>query len=244
MRRRKAMTTSAFRLAVITVGMLLLARPAMAGYSVDVYVDSIPIYSVMDNSSQDSNPVVGDIQHHFVLTDAMNRWQAEGDIFAEGGYNGVPPVSTVVTDTLIEKIANVPIFDGQIDFYHHYAASGLQSHSATIDGQFDNTLTHVVGGASLQYTADVMGTSLGTYVTGLYSGAGPSAFMGGVGPVLLPTTTEHHMMMRFYLDSLGDSIEMFNSAEIHSVVPEPAGLMFAAVGAVLASRRGRMRDFV
>jgi hypothetical protein len=220
----------------ITAGMMF-AAPAMAGFSIDVYIDNVAAYSVMDNGAQDANPVLGDIEHHFVLTDAMNRWRAEGDIFAEGGYNGVPPVSTVVTDTLIEKIANVPIFAGEIDFHHHYAASGLQSHSASIDGVFDNTIDHEVKGASLQYLADINGQSLGAFATGIYVGPGPSPFMGGLGPLVLPTTTEHHMELRFYLDSLGDSIELFNSADIHTV-PEPAAAaLLAALTATLASRR-------
>lgn len=237
------MTRSGFLCASFTVGVMLLSRSAIAGFSVDVYVDNLPVYAVMDNSPQDANPVLGDIEHHFVLTDAQNRWEADGTLYAEGGYNGQPPVSTVVTNTLIEKIANVPLFVGEIDFVHHYAASGLQTHTASIDGVFDNTINHLVGGASLQYTAEINGQSLGGYATGFYTGPGPEPFMGSLGPLVLPTTTEHHMEMRFYLDALGDSIELFNSAEIHTV-PEPAGaVMLAALGAIFASRRARAREF-
>jgi hypothetical protein len=232
------MALKSLRCAAFTLGILLITRPVVAGFAIDVYVDNIIAYQVVDNGLGDNNPALGDIEHHFLLSDAMNRWGADGVIFAEGGYNGVPPVSTVVTDTLIEKIANVPLNIGEIDFVHHYAASGLQSHTASIDGVFDNTIDHEVRGASLQYLADINGQSLGAFATGLYAGPGPWGFMGGLGPLILPTTTEHHMELRFYLDSLGDSIQMFNSAEIHTT-PEPAGaVLIWALGVIIASRRG------
>lgn len=231
---RKRLLHAAFILCLV-----LVARPAMAGFAIDVYIDNIIAYQVVDNAAGDINPAVGDIEHHFLLTDAMNRWQADGVIFAEGGFNGVPPVSTLVTDTLIEKIANVPINVGEIDFVHHYAASGLQSHTASIDGVFDNTIDHEVRGADLLYLASINGQSLGGFGTGFYAGPGPHPFMGNLGPLVLPTTTEHHMTLRFYLDSLGDSIELFNSAEIHTV-PEPASaVLILALGVVFASRRSR-----
>ena len=235
------MTKSAFQCTAILVGLLLFASPAMAGYSIEVLVDNLPVGLILDNSPDDWDNTIGNIWYHFQLTDVQNRWEAEGDIFAEGGFDGQPPVSTIVTNTLIEKIANVPIFFGEIDFIHNYAASGLLAHTAHIDGQFDNTIDHEVKGASLDYFAEVNGQSLGFFGTGIYAGPGPEPFDGDLGPLLLPTTTEHHMTLRFYLDSLGDSIELFNSAELHSGVPEPAagGVMFVALASILASCRRR-----
>jgi len=227
------------RLVVFALCLLALPRTAWAGFSIDVYIDNIIAYQVLDNSPDDADLTVGNIEHHFQLNDMQNRWEATGVILAEGGFNGVPPVSTVVTDTLIEKIANVPLNVGQIDFIHHYAASGLQSHTASIDGVFDNTIDHEVRGADLLYLADINGQPLGAYGTGFYAGPGPHAFMGSLGPLVLPTTTEHHMTLRFYLDSLGDSIEMFNSAEIHTT-PEPAGAALVIAACMLVvSRRYR-----
>ena len=217
----------------------LLATPALAGFSVEVKVDNIIVDNVIDNGVGDLNPVVGDIHYQFSLQDAGNIWLAEGDLFAEGGFNGQPPVSTIVTNTLIEKIADVPIIAGEIDFTHHYAASGLQSHTAIIDGQFDNEIDHNVQGASLEYYADINGQSLGSFVTGIYVGPGPEPFDDFLGPLLLPTTTEHHMKLRFYLDSPGDSIELFNSAEIHTVVPEPAAWLLLLTGVLSSLYRGR-----
>lgn len=124
------MKRQALHCVAVAFGLFMVARPAVAGFAIDVYIDNIIAYQVLDNSPADANLVVGDIEHHFNLNDAMNRWEATGVIFAEGGFNGVPPVSTIVTDTLIEKIANVPINEGEIDFVHHYAASGMQSHAA------------------------------------------------------------------------------------------------------------------
>ena len=37
------------------------------------------------------------------------------------------------------------------------------------------------------------------------------------------------MKLRFYLDSLGDSIELFNNAEIHTNVPKPSALSMAMI---------------
>ena len=103
-------------------------------------------------------------------------------------------------------------------------------------------LDHEVKGVSLEYYADINGQNLGGYNTGFYAGPGPELFNGNLGPLELPTTTEHHMKLRFYLDSLGDSIEMFNSAEIHTVVPEPTAcaLLLTAAGALVISRSRRM----
>lgn len=223
------MAHSVFTRAVITATAMLVANSVMAGFSVEVRVDNILIDTIFDNVVPDLNPAVGDIQYHFVLQDQNNIWRAEGDVFAEGGFNGQPPVSTVVTNTLIEKIADVPIIAGEIDFTHNYAASGLQVHTADIDGQFDNQIDHNVQGASLEYYADINGQSLGSFVTGIYVGLGPAPFADTLGPLPLPTTTEHHMKLRFYLDSLGDSIELFNSAEIHTNVPEPSALALATI---------------
>lgn len=233
------MKRQALHCVAVAFCLFVVAHPAVAGFAIDVYIDNIPAYQVLDNSPDDANPALGDIEHHFLVNDAMNIWQAGGVIFAEGGFNGVPPVSTVVTNTLIEKIANVPLNVGEIDFVHHYAASGLQAHTAWIDGVFDNTIDHEVRGASLEYRAWINSQPMGTFATGFYAGPGPQPFMGGLGPLLLPTTTEHHMEMRFYLDSLGDSIELFNSAEIHTV-PEPtAAVVMLALGVMATSRRRR-----
>jgi hypothetical protein len=226
----------------MTAGVSLLASSAMAGYSIEVQIDNVFFDIINDGDPEDLSPAVGDIWYHFVLNDPANRWQAEGDVFAEGGYDGVPPVSTIVTNTHIEKIANVPIFAGEIDFIHTYAASGLQMHTAHIDGQFDNTIDHEVKGASLDYFASVNDQSLGAFVTGIYVGPGPEPFVGDLGPMLFPTTTEHHMQLRFYLDSLGDSIDLFNSAEMHGFVPEPASSHFVLLAIVCVHvARGRRK---
>jgi len=234
----KSMATKAS--AIVVAMLLLVANPARAGFSVDVYVDNVFFTTILDGGLGDDNGTAGDISYSFDLMDVQNRWRATGLVLANGGYNGVPPVSTIVTDVKIEKIANVPIFAGEIDFRHHYASSGLQAHTAAIDGVFNNTLGTDVGGASLEYYADVNGQSLGGYATGLYSGPEGETFNGSLGPLLTPTTTEHHMKLRFYLDTLGDAIEMFNSAEIHTVVPEPTvlGLLLPSLGILLVAGRG------
>ena len=176
-----------------------------------------------------------------MLTDLANRWVAEGDIFANGGFNGEPPVSTIVTNTLIEKIADVPIFTGDIDIIHSYAASGLQTHTAQIDGQFDNTVDSDIGGARLEYIPTVSGQGMGAFDSGFVDGPGPIVFADTLGPLLLATTEEHHIFMRFYLDTLGDLIEMFNSAELHST-PEPAtGAVLTLAMLTLLPRRMKHR---
>ena len=218
---------------MVKISVIVICSSAMAGTSVDVYVDNIFVETVFDNVFPDQNPVAGDIQYNFSLQDSNNIWLAQGVLFAEGGFNGQPPVSTVVTNTLIEKVTNDPIIAGEIDFTHNYAASGLQVHTAIIDGQFDNEIDHNVQGASLEYYADINGISLGSYVSGIYAGPGPEPFSDVLGPLPLPTTTEHHMKLRFYLDSIGDSIELFNSAEIHTIVPEPISISLAMLALLI-----------
>jgi hypothetical protein len=91
----------------MTVGLMLITSPSMGGYSVDVYIDNVLFNTVNDNGPGDANGAVGDILYNFNLSDAQNRWDATGVLIAEGGYNGQPPASTIVTDTLIEKVADV-----------------------------------------------------------------------------------------------------------------------------------------
>jgi len=161
-------------------------------------------------------------------------------VLATGG-GGTPPVSTIVTDTLIEKL-QPGLFFSQIEVVHNYAASGLSSHSANIDGQFENTLGNPISYAELFYTPRVNSQGMGTAHEGPVSGVpGPVPFADNLGPLLLPTTTEHEITIGFYLDSPGDAIRLFNSAALHTVVPEPAsaGLALVALGlgSLVACRR-------
>ena len=231
--------------ATIGMGLVLAAVGAVvAGFSLEVRVDNVLIDIITDNGLGDDNDDEGDILYHFELSDVANRWEAEGDVIANGGFNGEGPVSTIVTNTVIEKIANVPIFTGEIDFIHNYAASGLQIHTAEIDGQFDNSVDHEVGRTRLEYIPTVSGQGMGAYDSGFFVGTGPEPFGATLGPLLLATTDEHHIYMRFYLDTLGDKIEMFNSAELHTVSvasPEPSSFALALLGLLSLSMMRRRR---
>ncbi len=216
------------------------SNPALAGFSVEISVNGgIPtVYP--DNVAPDLNPAVGDIEIDFTVSDAMNTWTANGTVLASGGL-GTPPVSTIVTDTLIEKL--MPgLINGEIAVKHNYAASGIAMHDAMIDGQFENTLGNSISYAELFYTATVNIFDLGTAHEGpAASVPGPVPFGDTLGPITLLTTTEHLHTLSFYLDAPGDAIRLFNSAEIHTFVLEPATLVLVgaclSVGIFMARRR-------
>ncbi|MDZ4657583.1 MAG: PEP-CTERM sorting domain-containing protein [Bythopirellula sp.] len=205
--------------------LLNFTQMARAGYSVEISVDFGAPVIYVDNGAFDLNPAVFDMEFDFTVNDVGNNWTASGTVLATGGGDGVPPVSTIVTDTLIQKL--LPgLFFGNIEVTHNYAASGLLSHSAVLDGQFENVLGNPISYAELFYTPRVypenFGMTMGTAHEGPVSGVlGPVPFDELLGPIVLPTTIEHEITLGFYLDAPGDAIRLFNSAEIHTIVPEP-----------------------
>ena len=217
--------------------LLSAAEIAYAGFSIEISVDGGPVTTYLDNDGLfDLNPVEFDIEIPFTVGDVGNNWSATGTVLATGG-GGTPPVSTIVTDTLIENIGG-QFLDGQIRVVHNYAASGLFAHSATLDGQFENVLGNAIGYAQLSYSAAVSpGQSLGLLLEGpIINMPSPQPFVGGnLGPLLLPTTTKHEITLQFYLGDPGDAIRLFNSAEMHTSVPEPSTMVLACLaGAGLA----------
>jgi hypothetical protein len=214
----------------------LAPKIANAGYSVEIGVDGGPPITYLDNGAFDLNPAPFDIQIDFQVGDAGGFWTAEGTVFATGG-NGAPPVSTIVTDTLIEK--QLPgLFFGSIQVTHNYSASGLGSHSALLDGQFENTLGVPISYAELFYTPTVNGQGMGSAHEGpVINMLGPVPFNDVLGPLVLGTTTEHHINIGFYLDSPGDAIRLFDSAELHTFVPEPASAALLAATLLIRRRR-------
>lgn len=221
---------------------LNFSQVARAGYSVEISVNGGAPAIYLDNGAFDLNPAVFDLEIDFTVNDIGNNWTASGTVLATGGGDGVPPVSTIVTDTLIQKL--LPgLFFGEIEVVHNYAASGLLSHSAVLDGQFENVLGNPISYAELFYTPqvfpEVFNVSMGTAHEGPVSGVlGPVPFDEILGPILLPTTTEHEITLGFYLDSPGDAIRLFNSAEIHTIVPEPTiqMLLLSAMASLVARR--------
>jgi hypothetical protein len=209
-------------------GLLVLAlccafdgsNPAQAGFSVELSVNGGFPAVYLDNAAPDLNPAVGDIEIDFAVSDA-------------------PPVSTIVTDTLIEKLT-AGLINGQIEVTHNYVVAGPAMHDAMIDGQFENTLGNPISFADLNYTATVNNYFIGSTYEGPAMGVpGPVPFSALLGPVATPTTTEHVHTLSFYLDSPGDAIRLFDSAEIHTFVPEPGTLALA--GACLAVGMFRRR---
>ncbi len=219
--------------------LLVAASEASAGQSIEISVNNgLPIIIFDNQLGVDLNPNPVDMEVPFMVGDVGNTWTASGTIFATGG-GGYPPVSTIVTDTVIQKINEEPGGGGTLSISHNYAASGTLSHTALLDGQAENTLSNLVGGVEFFFTAEVNTFGLGVLHKGLYSGIENPLFQfnGVLGPKVLPTTTKHILSFQFYFDVKGDAIRLFDSAEIHTV-PEPAtGAMFALAMAVLFWRR-------
>jgi hypothetical protein len=221
----------------LAIGYLLSAPGwAMAGFSIEISVDAGPAITYLDNGPEDLNLAPLDIEIPFTVGDVGNNWSATGTVLATGG-GGLPPVSTVVTDTLIENIGG-QFLGGAIHVKHNYAASGLFAHTATLDGQFENVLGNQIGFADLTFIAAVSpdyGQNLGLLHEGpVNNSPSPQPFVGGnLGPLVLPTTIAHLITLQFYLGDPGDAIRLSNSAEIRTVVPEPSGVVLGAVGAAL-----------
>lgn len=229
------------RLALVAAAWMTLTevRPVWAGYSVEISVDGGPPLILVDDSPQDLNDTDFDMEFDFTVGDAGNNWTASGKIFATGGGNGAPPVATIVTDTLIEKL-QPGLIPGQIRVIHNYAASGLGSHLSILDGQFENTLGGPISFANLNFVARVNNILVGSTGVGPAMGLGPVPFFDVLGPLELPTTTEHEFQFDFYLDAPGDAIRLFDSAELHTSIPEPRSLVLAALAAIALTRRQRL----
>ncbi|MEX2113097.1 MAG: PEP-CTERM sorting domain-containing protein [Pirellulales bacterium] len=224
----------------------LLGAPelAWAGYSIEISVDGGAPTLFLDNGPDDLNPVLFDLEIPFTVGDVGNNWSATGTVLASGG-NGAPPVSTIVTDTLIENIGGL-FLQGEIEVVHNYAASGAGTHTATLDGQFENVLGNDIGYAELRLFAAVNSQSMGMLQEGpVINSPSPQAFVGGMLALELPTTTEHIFTFQFYLGDPGDAIRLFNSAELHTFVPEPSSAVLGLLGAgmlgVLGCKRARMQ---
>ncbi|MGD9648160.1 MAG: hypothetical protein AB7U73_20790 [Pirellulales bacterium] len=230
-------------LAVLIV--LTATGRALAGFSIEISVDGGPTVVYLDNSPDDLNKAPYDMQIDFQVGDVGKNWEGKGTVLATGGgIDAMPPVATIVTDTLIENIGG-QFLSGEIKVVHNYAASGLFAHTATLDGQFENVLGNEIGFADLKFFAAVNGQSLGTLIEGPATGLPiVQPFVGGtLGPLLLPTTTEHEIKLQFYLGDPGDAIRMFNSAEIHTAVPEPSGVRAGLLGAaMILAWRVRLRS--
>lgn len=215
---------------------------AWAGFSIEISVDGGVPTVFLDNGPDDLNPLPFDLEIPFTVGDAGNNWSATGTVLATGG-DGAPPVSTIVTDTLIENIGG-QFLQGEILVVHNYTASGLGTHTATLDGQFENVLGNDIGYADLRLFAAVNSQSMGMLHEGpVINSPSPQAFGGGMLALQLPTTTEHSLLFQFYLGDPGDAIRLFNSGELHTVVPEPSSVLLALVGAgmicVWGCRRAR-----
>lgn len=130
--RRSSFRATVLQLAALCLATLCLApQSALAGFSVEISVDGgVPVV-YLDNGPDDLDPGIYDIEIPFTVGDLGNNWSASGTVLATGG-NGSPPVSTIVTDTLIENIGG-QFLQGQIVVVHNYTASGLGTHIATLD---------------------------------------------------------------------------------------------------------------
>lgn len=214
---------------------------AHAGFSIEISVDGGVPTVIFDNDPEDNNDLVDyDMEVDFTVTDLANTWSATGTVLATGG-GGYPPVATVVTNLLIENTGGA-FLSGQIKVVHNYAASGAYSHTALLHGQFENLLGNNIGLAWLDVSASVNAFAIGGMSAGPVEGVpGPVEFFDAAGPLLLPTTTQHTLIHHFYLGDPGDAIRLFNSSEIHTVVPEASSTLLALTGTLIILGRARSR---
>lgn len=196
---------------------------------------------VTDQGNGDNDGNVNAIKVDFTLQDPQNSWMATGTVLATGG--GSEPPTTIVTDLLIERLAGPAFGSDDIEIVHEFGAFfGTPPQSAEIEGEFDNLDTGVIALADLDYFPYFDNTSIGAILVDMAQNeVGPVPFFGDSGPVLPATVfTSHTIHLKFYLDTLGDSIRLFDSAAILSV-PEPTtgAAMLALLVWLSACRRRR-----
>ena len=198
--------------------------------------------TVLDNSLDDLDPDPFEIEVDFSI---MNPgiWLAEGTIIAKG--NGEVPITTVVTDTLIQKL-DAPILNDAIIVEHFFTSTLTATpFTAHLSGKYDKLLPGLnIGLADLLYIPSVNDELIGIIDPPAAVNVPPTVpFMGNSGP-LYPATEplSHKLEIRFYLDELGDAIRLDNSASI-SHVPEPTSGLLLLLGAAccIAAHRWRQR---
>lgn len=217
-----------------------LPTAARAGVSITIKVDGFSLITVGDNMPGDINPAVGDITYPFAVQDQAvdPDWVATGTIFAKGGLDGFAPVTTVVTDTLIERVSMGLGENGLIEVIHTFGNSVDDIHFAELDGFFFNTVeTKEIGNITLDYAAFANDSLIGATNYAASSGF-TFEFFEILGPHAEPSAASHTSRFCFYLDEFGDAISLPNSADIF--LPEPGSMLLFAAGVPWLMRRVRV----
>lgn len=197
----------------------VVTNSAGAGTSIDIMVPGQPTVTVNDGDAVDLDPDSMEIEYDFSVSHPLGYWTATGKVIATGGE--LVPVTTIVTNTLIQKHFGVLLND-EIKVIHYFDSwLTAQPYWAELQGEYDNLVFANIGVADLTYIPSVNNESIGVIDPPAAIGVpGPVPFLGSVGP-LYPAqpAMSQTILMLFYLDIEGDAIRLFNSAEIKPTPP-------------------------
>jgi hypothetical protein len=225
-----------------------LADAARAGTSVDILVPGQPTVTINDGGPLDLDVDPLEIEYDFSVSHPLGYWTATGKVIAKGG--DLVPVTTIVTNTLIQKHSGVLLND-EIKVIHYFDSFlTAQPYTAELDGQYDNLVFPTIGVADLTFVPMVNNENIGVIdppaAIGIPAPSPP--FAGASGP-LYPSQqpTSQTVLLLFYLDVEGDAIRLFNSAEIKppdTAIPTLsewgmilAALLLVVLGATVLRRR-------
>jgi hypothetical protein len=214
---------------------LFTVVPAMGGDKIEIFVDGQLLVTVNDGDfgvdlDFDANEIEVDMD---VVGQIDASWVATGKIIAKGG--GQIPITTVVTETLIESVANG--VGGTITVVHHAISDPPHpQYFSSLDGQYENVLGQTISLAWVQsYQSFIDNESIGDILPPMAQNVPtnlqPVPFDGMSGPLILtdqsplyqtlPVMTQTIRLV-FYVDDPGDAIRLFDSAEIFPAPAAPA----------------------
>jgi len=201
------------------------ALPASAN-EISLFCQNQLVFTVVDGGIGDEDPAPNVVKHTFLCTHPDGSWRAEGVL--TGVYVPNQSATTTMSGFYVEKLTPPDVFGHTISWEHQFPeyTTALGQASAMIDGLFDNTSgLHFIGGINLVYSPAAANIQQIFPIPGNFAwqamGFGPVPFLGAGGPINLVGPNRHLATVAFYLDIVGDRIDMQNSAVVRSQVPSP-----------------------
>jgi hypothetical protein len=233
----------------LSCAVVLITAGAASANELSLECQGQNVFTVVDNGLGDEDPAPDVVRRTFLCTHPDGRWQAEGVL--TGLYEPGVSATTILSDFYVEKLTPAEVLGNTINWEHRFPeyTTALAEVSAMIDGQFDNTGgLHFIGGIILSYSAVAANIEQSYPILvsnfGPIDGFGPVPFADADGPIDVVSPNRHLGGMGFYLDTVGDRIDMQTSAVIHSQIPEPATATLLVMATMVSlTHRSGLRVF-